>query len=57
MADIVVAVHATYVAIVVLGLAAILVRSAAQWHWVRNFCFRTARLAIILFLGRGLGAG
>jgi hypothetical protein len=44
MADIVVAVHATYVAIVVVGLAAILIGSAAQWRWVQNFCFRAAHL-------------
>jgi hypothetical protein len=50
MADIVVAVHATYVAIVLVGLAAILIGSAAQWRWVRNFCFRAAHLAMILLV-------
>src|ERR1700693_4629763 len=50
MADIVVAVHATYIAIVVVGLAAILIGSAAQWRWVRNFCFRAAHLAMILLV-------
>jgi hypothetical protein len=50
MADIVVAVHATYVAIVVVGLAAILIGSAAQWRWVRNFYFRAAHLAMILLV-------
>ena len=49
-ADIVVAVHATYVAIVVAGLVAILIGSAAQWRWVRNFCFRAAHLAMILLV-------
>src|SRR6202158_3461441 len=48
MADIVVAVHAAYVAIIVIGLAAILIGSAAQWRWVRNFYFRAAQLARIL---------
>ena len=50
MADIVVAVHAAYVAIVVLGFAAILIGSAAQWLWVRNFYFRAAHLAMILLV-------
>ena len=48
MADIVVAVHAAYVAIVVVGFAAILIGSAAQWRWVRNFYFRAAHLAMVL---------
>src|ERR1700693_241795 len=50
MADIVVAVHATYIAIVVVGLAAILIGSAAQWRWGRNFCCRAAHLAMILLV-------
>jgi hypothetical protein len=50
MADIVVAVHAAYVAIVVIGFAAILIGSAAQWRWVRNFYFRAAHLAMILLV-------
>jgi hypothetical protein len=50
MADIVVAVHAAYVAIVVVGFAAILIGSAAQWRWVRNFYFRAAHLAMILLV-------
>jgi len=49
-ADIVVAVHAAYVAIVVVGFAAILIGSAAQWRWVRNFYFRAAHLAMILLV-------
>jgi uncharacterized protein DUF2784 len=48
MADIVVAVHAAYVAIVVVGFAAILIGSAAQWRWVRNFYFRAVHLAMIV---------
>jgi uncharacterized protein DUF2784 len=48
IADIVVAVHAAYVAIVVFGFAAILIGSAAQLRWVRNFYFRAAHLAMIL---------
>jgi hypothetical protein len=50
MADIVVAVHAAYVAIVVVGFAAILIGSAAQWRWVRNFYFRAMHLAMILLV-------
>ena len=50
MADIVVAVHAAYVAIVVVGFAAILIGLAAQWRWVRNFYFRAAHLAMILLV-------
>jgi hypothetical protein len=49
-ADIVVTVHAAYVAIVVAGFAAILLGSAAQWRWVRNFYFRAAHLAMILLV-------
>jgi hypothetical protein len=50
MADIVVAVHAAYVAIVVVGFVAILIGSAAHWRWVRNFYFRAAHLAMILLV-------
>ena len=49
-ADIVVTVHAAYVAIVVVGFAAMLIGSAAQWRWVRNFYFRAAHLAMILLV-------
>ena len=50
MADIVVAVHAAYVAIVVIGFAAIPIGPAAQWRWVRNFYFRAPHLAMILLV-------
>src|SRR3984893_7388384 len=50
IADIVVAVHAAYVAIVVIGFAAILIGSAAQWRWVRNFYLRAAHLAMIFLV-------
>ncbi len=39
-----------YVAIVVVGFAAILIGLAAQWRWVRNFYFRAAHLAMILLV-------
>jgi len=47
LADLVVTVHAAYVAFVVLGLAAILVGIALGWRWIRNFWFRAAHLAAI----------
>src|SRR6202022_3851411 len=47
-ADIVVTVHAAYVAIVVVGFGAILLGSAAQWRGGRNFYIRAAHLAMIL---------
>ena len=47
LADLVVTVHAAYVAFVVLGLAAILVGIALRWRWIRNFWFRAAHLAAI----------
>ena len=50
MADIVAAVHATYVAILVVGLVAILIGSAAKLRWVRNVWLRTAHLAMILLV-------
>jgi hypothetical protein len=49
-ADIVVTVHAAYVVIVVVGFAAILVGSAAQWRWVRNIYFRVAHPAMVLLV-------
>jgi uncharacterized protein DUF2784 len=50
LADMVVAFHAAYVAFVVFGLAAILAGHAMGWRWVRNFYFRAAHLAAILFV-------
>lgn len=50
MADIVVTLHAGYIAIVVVGLGLILVGSFAEWHWVRNFYLRVAHLAMILLV-------
>lgn len=49
-ADLVVAIHVTYIAIVLLGFAAILVGAAAQWQWVRNSYFRVAHLAMVLLV-------
>jgi hypothetical protein len=47
LADLVVAVHAAYVAVIVFGLAAILVGGARGWAWVRNRAFRLVHLAMI----------
>ncbi len=47
-ADLVVAIHVTYIAIVLLGFAAILAGAAARWQWVRNPYFRVAHLAMVL---------
>jgi Protein of Unknown function (DUF2784) len=49
-ADLVVAIHITYIAIVLLGFAAILIGAAAQWQWVRNFYFRVAHFAMVLLV-------
>lgn len=50
VADPVVAIHVTYIAIVLLGFAAILVGATRQWRWVRNFYFRVAHFAMILLV-------
>jgi len=50
IADLIAAIHAGYVAFVVIGFVVILVGWAAQWHCVRNLCFRVVHLAMILFV-------
>lgn len=47
LADIVVVIHATFVAFVVFGLVAILAGLALRQSWVRNFWFRVLHLAAI----------
>jgi Protein of Unknown function (DUF2784) len=49
-ADIVVAIHFAYVAVVVLGFVAILIGGAAHWRWVRSPYFRLTHLAMILLV-------
>jgi Protein of Unknown function (DUF2784) len=49
-ADLVLVIHAGYVAFVVVGFVAILVGWAVQWDWVRNRYFRVVHLAMILFV-------
>lgn len=46
-ADLVLAVHAVFVAFVVFGLALILIGRALSWPWVRNRVFRLTHLAAI----------
>jgi hypothetical protein len=47
LADLVVAIHAGYVAFVVFGLVATIVGLIRGRSWARNFWFRTAHLAMI----------
>jgi Protein of Unknown function (DUF2784) len=47
LADAVVLFHAAYVTFVVCGFAAIVLGSAFEWEWVREFWFRLAHLVAI----------
>jgi hypothetical protein len=47
VADLIVVVHLVYVAIVVGGMAAILLGLWRGWGWVRNFWLRTIHLSMI----------
>jgi hypothetical protein len=49
-ANLVIAIHLTYIAFVLFGLAAILAGAAAEWRWVRNFYFRIMHIATILLV-------
>ena len=49
-ADLVVVVHAAYVAFVLFGLLVVLTGWWLGWGWVRNFWFRAAHLAAILIV-------
>lgn len=52
LADVIVVVHATYIAFVVFGLAAILLGMVLRWPWIRSFWFRAAHflaIAIVVF--------
>jgi hypothetical protein len=50
LANLIVVVHAVYVAFVVFGLLAILVGAARGWKWVRNPIFRVAHISAIGFV-------
>lgn len=47
LADLILVIHALFVAFVVLGLAAILFGKYWRWGWVRNLRFRLLHLAAI----------
>jgi hypothetical protein len=47
LADLIVVIHASYVAFVVLGLVAILLGIVFRWSWVRNFWFRVVHVIAI----------
>ncbi len=47
LADVLVVIHFAYVAVVVGGMAAILVGLWRKWRWVRNFWFRLIHLLMI----------
>ncbi len=57
LADLVLLIHAAYVAYVVFGLAAILVGLALGWGWVRNFWFRATHLGAIALVAAEAIAG
>jgi len=50
LADFILIVHFAFVAFVVGGLALIWIGAARGWQWVRNFWFRVAHLAAIVFV-------
>jgi hypothetical protein len=47
LADLIVVIHAFFVAFVVFGMAAILAGVVFGWGWIRNFWFRALHLAAI----------
>ncbi|MBN1912611.1 MAG: DUF2784 domain-containing protein [Pirellulales bacterium] len=47
LADLIVAVHAGYIAFVILGMVTILVGGWRRWGWVRNFWFRLVHFLTI----------
>jgi len=49
-ADLILIVHLAFVLFIVGGLAAIWIGAACGWSWVRNFWFRIAHLAAIVFV-------
>ncbi len=57
LADLILVVHFAFVLFVVGGLALIWTGAAAGWQWVRNFRFRVAHLAAIVFVAGEALAG
>ncbi len=50
LADAILALHVGIVAFVVFGQIAILIGAWRRWRWIRNFRFRAAHLALLLFI-------
>lgn len=50
LADLILLTHFAFVLFVVLGLPAVWIGAALGWRWVRNFWFRLAHLAAIVFV-------
>ena len=50
LADLILVIHFAFVLFVVSGLALIWIGAASSWQWVRNFWFRVAHLAAIVFV-------
>lgn len=50
LADLVLILHFLFVSFVVGGLALVWIGAALGWRWVRNFWFRVAHLAAIVFV-------
>jgi len=57
LADFILVVHFAFVLFVVGGLALIWIGAACGWRWVRNFRFRIAHLAAIVFVAAESLAG
>ena len=57
LADLILVVHLCFVLFVVSGLFLIWLGAAQGWRWVRNFWFRIAHLAAILFVAGESVAG
>lgn len=57
LADAVLVVHFAFVLFVTGGLVLIWIGAAAGWRWVRNFGFRVAHLAAIVFVAGEALAG
>ena len=57
LADLILVVHFLFVLFVVGGLGLVWVGAAAGWRWVRNFWFRVAHLAAIVFVAGEALAG
>lgn len=57
LADLILTAHFAFVLFVVLSPPLIWIGAAAGWRWVRNFRYRVAHLAAILFVSAEAAAG